>query len=105
MARGHWQIVKHGPDGKTSEGGFTTFPVEDAPPDVVDAAVRGARLIGDGLYGVDLKETDQGVVIIEINDNPSIDHDVEGAILKDELWRRIISWFSTRLEERMGRVA
>ena len=54
---------------------------------------------------MDLKETDQGVVIIEINDNPSIDHDVEGAILKDELWRRIISWFSTRLEERMGRVA
>lgn len=105
MARGHWQIVKHGPGGKTTEGGFTTFPVEDAPPEIVDAAVRGARLIGDGLYGVDLKETDRGVVIIEINDNPSIDHDVEGAILKDELWRRIISWFSTRLELRMGRVA
>ena len=104
MARGHWQIVKHGPDGKTTEGGFATFPVEDAPPEVVDAAVRGARLIGDGLYGVDLKETDKGVVIIEINDNPSIDHDVEGAVLKDELWRRIISWFSTRLEQRMGRV-
>lgn len=104
MARGHWQIVKHGPDGKTSEGGFKTFAVEDAPPAVVDAAVRGARLIGEGLYGVDLKETQNGVVIIEINDNPSIDHDVEGALLKDELWRRIISWFSTRLEQRMGRV-
>lgn len=105
MARGHWQIVKHGPDGKTSEGGFTTFAVEDAPPAVVDAAVRGARLIGDGLYGVDLKETDKGVVIIEINDNPSIDHDVEGAILKDELWRRIISWYAVRLEQRMGRAS
>ena len=45
----------------------------------------------------------QGVIIIEINDNPSIDHDVEGAVLKDEIWRRIISWFSTRLERRMGR--
>ncbi|MDP1554334.1 MAG: hypothetical protein Q8L84_02650, partial [Hyphomonas sp.] len=42
----------------------------------------------------------QGVIIIEINDNPSIDHDVEGAVLKDEIWRRIISWFSTRLERR-----
>ncbi|MEZ5954777.1 MAG: RimK family protein [Hyphomonas sp.] len=103
MARGHWQIVKHGPGGKTTEGGFTTFAVQDAPPEVVDAAVRAASLIGAGLYGVDLKETDKGVVIIEINDNPSIDHDVEGAILKDELWRRIISWFSTRLEQRMGR--
>ena len=79
------------------------MPVEDAPPDVVDVAVRAARLIGDGLYGVDLKETDKGVVIIEINDNPSIDHDVEGAVMKDEIWRRIISWFSTRLEQRMAR--
>ncbi|MCA8898404.1 MAG: RimK family protein [Hyphomonas sp.] len=105
MARGHWQIVKHGPGGKTTEGGFTTFAVQDAPPEVVDAAVRAASLIGDGLYGVDLKETDKGVIIIEINDNPSIDHDVEGSVLKDELWRRIISWFSTRLEQRMGRVS
>jgi glutathione synthase/RimK-type ligase-like ATP-grasp enzyme len=103
MARGHWQTVKYGEGGKSSEGGFTTLPVEDAPPDVVNAAVRAAQLIGDGLYGVDLKETEQGVIIIEINDNPSIDHDVEGQILKDEIWRRIISWFSTRLERRMNR--
>lgn len=104
MARGHWQTVKYGEGGKSHEGGFTTMPVEDAPPEVVNVAVRAASLIGDGLYGVDLKETEQGVIIIEINDNPSIDHDVEGAILKDEIWRRIISWFSTRLERRMGRV-
>lgn len=103
MARGHWQTVKYKEDGKSHEGGFTTMAVEDAPPDVVNVAVRAASLIGDGLYGVDLKETEQGVVIIEINDNPSIDHDVEGAVLKDEIWRRIISWFSTRLERRMNR--
>ncbi len=103
MARGHWQTVKYGENGKSTEGGFTTMPVEDAPPDVVNAAVRAASLIGEGLYGVDLKETEQGVIIIEINDNPSIDHDVEGLILKDEIWRRIISWFSTRLERRMNR--
>jgi glutathione synthase/RimK-type ligase-like ATP-grasp enzyme len=103
MARGHWQTVKYGEGGKSTEGGFTTMPVEDAPPEVVNAAVRAASLIGEGLYGVDLKETEQGVIIIEINDNPSIDHDVEGLILKDEIWRRIISWFSTRLERRMNR--
>ena len=102
MARGHWQTVKYGENGKTSEGGFTTMPVEDAPPEVVSIAVRAANLIGDGLYGVDLKETEQGVILIEINDNPSIDHDVEGAVLKDEIWRRIISWFSSRLERRMS---
>ena len=28
MARGHWQTVKYGQGGKTTEGGFTTMPVE-----------------------------------------------------------------------------
>lgn len=102
MARGHWQIVKHGKDGKMTEGGHKTFAIEDVPAEVVDVAVRAARLIGDGLYGVDLKDTGNGVVVIEINDNPSMDYDVEGQVLKDELWRKILTWFSNRLEKRLG---
>ena len=102
MARGHWQIVKHGKDGKMTEGDHKTFAIEDVPADVVDVAVRAARLIGDGLYGVDLKDTGNGVVVIEINDNPSMDYDVEGQVLKDELWRKILTWFSNRLEKRLG---
>ncbi len=102
MARGHWQIVKYGPEGKFTEGGSSTVRIEDAPKAIVDAAVKAARLIGDGLYGVDLKETDSGVVIIEINDNPNLDLEVEAAVLKDELWSRIIAWFSSRLENRFG---
>ena len=102
MARGHWQIVKHGKDGKMTAGGHTTFAIEDVPKNVVDVAVKAARLIGDGLYGVDLKDTGNGVVVIEINDNPSMDSDVEGQILKDELWRKILTWFSNRLEKRLG---
>ncbi len=102
MARGHWQIVKHGKDGKMTEGNHRTFAIEDVPKDVVDVAVRAARLIGDGLYGVDLKDTGDGVVVIEINDNPSMDYDVEAQILKDELWRKILVWFSNRLEKRLG---
>ncbi|WP_377374687.1 RimK family protein [Ponticaulis profundi] len=102
MARGHWQIVKHGADGKMTEGEHLTIAIEDAPKEVVDVAVKAARLIGNGLYGVDLKDTGNGVVVIEINDNPSMDYDVEGEILKDELWRKILSWFSNRLEQRLG---
>ena len=29
--------------------------------------------MGDGLYGVDLKQTSKGVYVIEVNDNPNID--------------------------------
>lgn len=102
MARGHWQIAKHQPDGGVTFGGTDTIPIEEAPRAVIEAAVKAARLIGDGLYGIDLKENDRGVFVIEINDNPNLDHDYEGSVLKDELWRRLINWFSVRLEKRMG---
>jgi glutathione synthase/RimK-type ligase-like ATP-grasp enzyme len=105
MARGHWQIIKHGAGGKVTEGGFETLDVADAPADVIDTAVRSARLIGQGLYGIDLKQNDQGVFVIEVNDNPNLETDVEGAVLKDRLWEAIIAWFSTRLERRIGNPA
>src|SRR6202045_257440 len=48
MARGHWQVVKYRADGSAREGGFRAFEIEQAPPDVIDVAVRAARPIGDG---------------------------------------------------------
>lgn len=102
MARGHWQIMRHGADGKVTEGGSETLAVEDAPPAVIETALKAARLIGDGLYGIDLKENENGVFVIEVNDNPNLDSEVEGAVLKDALWRALIDWFSARLERRMG---
>ena len=96
MARKHWQIVRHGSDGRADEGGFRTVAIEDAPAAVVDIGVKAARLIGNGLYGVDLKETARGIFVIEINDNPNVDHHIEGVVLGDEIWRRIIGWFLAR---------
>lgn len=98
MARKHWQIVHHRPDGQVREGGFETMPVEQAPVEVIDIAVKAAALMGDGLYGVDLKQNANGVFVIEINDNPNLDTGVEGAVLGDELWRRLLGWFRDRLE-------
>ncbi|WP_255211005.1 ATP-grasp domain-containing protein [Methylogaea oryzae] len=57
MSRKHWQIYKHDESGKAEEGGFKTWMVRDVPRKVVDTALSLARLIGDGLYGVDIKET------------------------------------------------
>ncbi|MEQ8390208.1 MAG: GNAT family N-acetyltransferase [Thalassospira sp.] len=92
MAPGHWQIVKHEDDGKSfEEGGFETVAVEDAPQDIVATALASARLMGDGLYGVDVKETPHGPMVIEVNDNPNIDAGVEDVVLGMELYRRIIA--------------
>ncbi|SDE16730.1 RimK family protein [Rhodospira trueperi] len=100
MARKHWQIIHHGETGRIDEGRFRTFAVENAPAEVVDTAVRAAALMGTGLYGVDLKQNDRGVFVIEINDNPNLDSSIEGAVLKDALWRAILQWFLHKLEGR-----
>ena len=79
MAPNHWQIIKHTTDGRAVEGRFHTVAVEDAPPEVISTAVKAARLIGSGLYGVDIKVNARGVHVIEINDNPNLDTHAEGA--------------------------
>lgn len=103
MSKKHWQIVHHESDGKFTEGGWNTIAVEDAPPKVIKTALRAARLIGDGLYGVDLKQVGDRVYVIEVNDNPSIEAGVEDQVLKDELYLRIMGEFARRLERKFNR--
>ncbi|MGC4010204.1 MAG: RimK family protein [Pseudomonas sp.] len=97
MSRGHWQIVQH-KDGGEVIGECRTLPVESAPAAVVALALKTANLIGDGLYGVDLKEVDGEVVVIEVNDNPNLDAGIEDACLKDDLYRQVLEEFIRRLE-------
>ncbi len=103
MSRGHWQIYNHAAKGSAKSGGFKTLPVREAPADVVKLALRATAPIGDGLYGVDLKQVGDRVVVIEVNDNPSIDAGVEDAYLGEDLYRRIMDEFLRRMErKRLG---
>jgi glutathione synthase/RimK-type ligase-like ATP-grasp enzyme len=96
MAEDHWQIINY--ENSEDEGTFITMAVEDAPAEVVKTALKAANPIGDGLYGVDLKETPKGVVVIEVNDNPSIDAGVEDKVLGTALYSTIMGEFLRRLE-------
>ena len=98
MFKGHWQIVKHENGSAPKEGHFKTVPLAEAPPKVIEIAVNAARTIGDGLYGVDLKETPEGVFVIEINDNPNLEHGVEDICGKDEIWEKLLKWFIMRID-------
>ena len=100
MAHNHWQIIRHTADGHAVEGRYHTVAVEDAPPEVIQTAVKAARLIGNGLYGVDLKQNDDGAHVIEINDNPNLDSNIEGEVIKDEMWVRLVQWFTAKLDAR-----
>jgi glutathione synthase/RimK-type ligase-like ATP-grasp enzyme len=97
MAKKHWQIVHHRQGAKPVEGGFATVAITDTPAQVLDAGIKAARLIGDGFYGVDLKQNDRGVFVIEVNDNPNLNTDVEARAEGDLVWKRLADWFLKRL--------
>jgi len=100
MARGHWQIVTTAASGRRRYGKVDTLAIEDAPPMLVETAVKAANLIGDGLYGVDLKEVGNRFLVIEINDNPNIEVGYEDVVLGDELYRMVMQWFREKLDAR-----
>lgn len=98
MARGHWQIYKHTAHQHRS-GESESIGVSKVPRGVLQIAARACRLIGDGFFGVDIKEFRGEPVIIEVNDNPSIDAGVEDEYLGEELYRIIMGDFLRRLDE------
>ena len=101
MADQHWQTIKRDQSGNTSSEGRTdTLSVGEAPDEVVKTALKAANLIGDGLYGVDLKQIGNKCVVMEVNDNPNIDAGTEDAVLKDALYREIMGIFLKRIEAR-----
>ncbi|MEZ6068185.1 MAG: RimK family protein [Planctomycetaceae bacterium] len=104
MAPKHWQIIKHDGPPRGKYGKWETVPVEMAPRKAVSVALKAANLIGNGLYGVDVKESGGKFTVIEVNDNPNIDSGVEDQVLRDELYRRILEVFLRRIEERKARV-
>ncbi|WP_069131101.1 RimK family protein [Rhodohalobacter halophilus] len=102
MAKNHWQIYKRTGDGKTHSGNSDTIPVDQVPEHVIKHALKASSLIGNGLYGVDLKERGGEIFVIEINDNPNIDSGFEDFLLKDRLYELIMDEFMRRIEERKG---
>jgi glutathione synthase/RimK-type ligase-like ATP-grasp enzyme len=101
MAPGHWQIIRHD-SAQPSEGRVEALSIGEAPNEVIDIAVRAAGLIGDGFYGVDLKEIDGQCYVIEINDNPNVDAGNEDGVLGDALYREVMGVFCKRIEAMRG---
>lgn len=104
MAPGHWQIIKRGPAQRV-EGRAAALTVGETPEVVVKTALRAANLIGNGLYGVDLKQVGEQCYLIEVNDNPNIDADHEDGVLQDALYRELMGVFLRRIRERRGKGA
>jgi glutathione synthase/RimK-type ligase-like ATP-grasp enzyme len=99
MVPGHWQIIKHGDEKQDFvEGATLALAVGEAPERVVKLGLRAANLIGDGFYGVDIKQLGNRFYVIEINDNPNVDAGNEDGVLKDALYREVMRVFLKRIE-------
>ncbi|MCJ2163328.1 GNAT family N-acetyltransferase [Pseudodesulfovibrio sp. S3-i] len=100
MANNHWQIYNW--QTQESDEGFSgrseTVSVNQIPPHVLKAAVQASSLIGNGFYGVDLKEINGKAYVIEVNDNPNVDDGIEDLVLGDELYERIMRSIYNRIE-------
>ena len=98
MARGHWQIIAG--QVRKRYGRVEAVPLGDVPRRVLTLAVRAASLIGNGLYGIDLKVMGRRVLVTEVNDNPSIEAGYEDRAAGLDLYRAIMAWFRRELDRR-----
>lgn len=103
MAPEHWKVNKVAEGEQLIEGETVAMAVGEAPEQVVNVAVRAANLIGRGLYGVDLKQVEDRVYLIEVNCNPNIDAGNEDQVLGDALYREVVGVFARRIAERRSR--
>ncbi|MFN3234246.1 MAG: RimK family protein [Gammaproteobacteria bacterium] len=99
MAKNHWQIYNHG-SKRNFSGDFDALPTFEVPTPVLKASLKAANIIGNGLYGIDIKEVNGQAYVLEVNDNPNIDHGVEDAYLGEELYMQIMAEFLKRMETR-----
>lgn len=101
MAKDHWQVTNW---ASTTEryGTDMCVPLEEVPDGVMQVALRAANLMGDGLYGVDVKSCNDEHYVIEVNCNPGIDYGDEDRIIGDELYKKIMSVFLQRMQIKHG---
>jgi len=72
IPKSRWKILTYTDKGQTIYGRLRTFGTNEVSPRLLTTAINAAAAIGNGLYGVDLKQLDDDFVVIEVNDNPTI---------------------------------
>lgn len=105
MAKGHWQIYNwNSSNDDDTSGEFENVPIEQVPTHILDTSLKATRLIGNGLYGVDVKDVKGKAVVVEVNDNPNIDGGIEDKLLNEALYAKVISYLINQVERnRRGR--
>lgn len=70
-----------------------SVPADQVPPEVIDLGIAAGNAIGRGLYGVDIKESNGRLYVIEVNDNPSLEGGEDTHY--PDMFRKIVSYLMT----------
>ncbi len=89
MAVGAWKAHDRDHEGRPNICDVQGVDKADIDPRLIRVALQAGSAIGRSLYGVDLKEIDNGFLVIEVNDNPNIDAGVED-INNPEVYRNVV---------------
>lgn len=98
MLCGYWQIYNYGVKGIVKFGGFEMILVCDVLSEVVKFVLKVINVVGDGFYGVDFKQVNGKLVVIEVNDNLLIDVGVEDVYLGEDLYLCVMQEFLCWME-------
>lgn len=100
MAKGHWQIYNWNAKKKNDQDGDAAcLAIDKVPIKVLNMALKSAKIMGKGLYGIDVKVVDNKPMVIEINDNPNIDFGVEDLYYGDQIYTKILTALKTRVQQ------
>ncbi len=96
IPKGAWRIHDR-PEGSDRRvwARVERINLEDVPDEVMATAAAATQAIGTSLYGVDIKQTENGPVVIEVNDNPNLDHGSE-LPADSNIYGHIIDTIATR---------
>jgi glutathione synthase/RimK-type ligase-like ATP-grasp enzyme len=89
MAQGAWRAHDKDTEGRPTLCDVVGVEKSQIDPRLIEVALRAGGSIGRSLYGVDVKELDDGFVVIEVNDNPNIDAGLEDS-KSPEVYRNVV---------------
>ena len=96
MVKDFWKILDHHSTGYI-DGDSKTLTIEESPKELLELAIKCSKMIGTGLYGIDIKEKNNNFYVIEINDNPNIDYGIEDE--KSNIYEKIILHFKNQISQ------
>lgn len=75
--KNRWKTVTYIQEGRAVIGRVRTFAPDQVPARLLETAALAGKAIGGGLYGVDVKQIGDEFVVIEVNDNPTLNRGEE----------------------------